>query len=86
MSARRTSTKDLWPLSKTPYSAPVACPTIDLRQVDLMNFRVEFVRPRSGRASDGLREVDLSRLKGFRFRFAPKMRSGVITFVSAEIL
>ena len=23
------------------------------------------------------REVDLSRLKGFRFRFAPKMRSGV---------
>ena len=33
------------------------------------------------------REVDLSRLKGFHLRFAPKMRSGVtckITFGSAE--
>ena len=25
---------------------------VDLPQVDLMNFRVEYVRPRSGRASD----------------------------------
>ena len=38
-----------------------------------MNFRVEYVRPRSGRASDEKkREVDLSRLKGFHLRFAPK--------------
>ena len=50
-----------------------------------MNFRVEYVRPRSGRCLDReaaeratkSREVDLSRLKGFRLRFAPKMRSGV---------
>ena len=29
-----------------------ALKTVDLPQVDLMNFRVEYVRPRSGRASD----------------------------------
>ena len=59
---------------------------IDLPQVDLMNFRVEYVRPRSSRCFVGReageratksREVDLSRLKGFHLRFAPKMRSGV---------
>ena len=50
-----------------------------------MNFRVEYVRPRSGRClgreaaeqATKSREVDLSRLKGFPLRFAPKMRSGV---------
>ena len=50
-----------------------------------MNFRVEYVRPRSGcclgreaaeRATKS-REVDLSRLKGFHLRFVPKMRSSV---------
>ena len=51
-----------------------------------MNFRVEYVRPdvlqRSGRCLRRVateratkpREVDLSRLKGFHLRFAPKMR------------
>ena len=59
---------------------------VDLPQVDLMNFRVEYVRPdvlqRSGRCLRRVateratkpREVDLSRLKGFHLRFAPKMR------------
>ena len=54
-------------------------------QVDLMNFRVEYVRPRSSRClgreaaerATKSREVDLSGLKGFHLRFAPKMRSGV---------
>ena len=41
---------------------------VDLPQVDPMNFRVEV---------DEITEVDLSRLKGFHFRFVPKMRSGV---------
>ena len=50
-----------------------------------MNFRVEYVRPRSDhclcceaaeRATKS-REVDLSPLKGFHLCFAPKMRSGV---------
>ena len=57
----------------------------DLPQVDLMNFRVEYVRPLSGRClgreaaerATKSREVDLSRLKGFHLRFAPKMRCGV---------
>ena len=52
----------------------------DLPQVDLMNFRVEYVRPRSSRflgreaaeRATKSREVDLSRLKGFHLRFAPK--------------
>ena len=52
---------------------------VDLPQVDLMNFRV-YVRPRSGRClgreaaerATKSREVDLSRLKGFHLRFAPK--------------
>ena len=55
---------------------------LDLPQVDLMNFRVEYARPRSGRClgceaaerATKSREVDLSRLKGFHLRFAPKMR------------
>ena len=51
---------------------------LDLTQVDLMNFRVEYVyRPRSGRClgreaaerATKSREVDLSRLKGFHLRF-----------------
>ena len=50
-----------------------------------MNFRVEYVSPRSGRclcreaAEKAMksREVDLFRLKGFHLRFAPKMRCGV---------
>ena len=58
---------------------------IDLPQVDLMNFRVEYVRPLSGRClgreaaerATKSREVDLSRLKGFHLRFAPKIRCGV---------
>ena len=33
------------PTAKTHFSVAV---TIDLPQVDLMNFRVEYVRPRSG--------------------------------------
>ena len=50
-----------------------------------MNFMVEYVRPRNGccfgckaaeRATKS-RKVDLSHLKGFPLRFAPKMRSGV---------
>ena len=59
--------------------------TLDLPQVDLMNFRVEYVRPRSGRClgreaaqrATKSRDVDLSRLKCFHLRFAPKMRCGV---------
>ena len=66
---------------------------IDLPQVDLMNFRVEYVRPRSGRFSGRdeaeratkSREVDLSRLKGFHLRFAPKMRDGVTCNWSDDI-
>ena len=60
---------------------------LDLPLVDLMNFRVEYVKPRRGRclgreaterqSRRKSREVDLSRLKGFHLRFAPKMRSGV---------
>ena len=50
-----------------------------------MNFRVEYVRPQSGRClgreaaerATKSREVDLSRLKGFHLRFAPKNESGV---------
>ena len=58
---------------------------VDLPQVDLMNFRVEYVRPRSDhclgreaaeRATKS-RQVDLSRLKGFHLRFVPKMTCGV---------
>ena len=66
---------------------------VDLPQVDLMNFRVEYVRPRSGRFSGReagkratkLREVDLSRLKGFHLRFVPKMRDGVTSNWSDDI-
>ena len=50
-----------------------------------MNFRVEYVRPRSGlclgreeaERETKSREVDLPRLKGFSLLFAPKVRSGV---------
>ena len=53
---------------------------VDLPQVDLMNFRVEYVRPQSRRClgceaaerATKLWEVDLSRLKGFHLRFTPK--------------
>ena len=51
------------------------CILLDLPQVDLMNFRVEYVRPRCGRflgRKAAEREVDLSRLKGFHLRFVPK--------------
>jgi len=44
---------------------------LDLPQVDLM--KRPFLRERATKS----REVDLSRLQGFRFRFAPKTRSGV---------
>ena len=41
-----------------------------------MNFRVEYVRPQSGRCLSGeatkLGEAELSRLKGFHLRFAQK--------------
>ena len=51
---------------------------IDLPQVDLMNFRVEYVRPRSGRASDEVARGRLVSLEGFSFAFrAKKLRSGV---------
>jgi len=40
---------------------------IDLPQVDLMIFRVEFVRKRSGRASDEFARGRLVSLGGFRF-------------------
>ena len=58
-----------------------------------MNFRVQYVRPRSGRCLGGeaaeratkSREVDLSHLKGFHLRFAPKMRSGVTCNWSDDI-
>ena len=50
-------------------------------QVDLMNFRVEYVRNMLGREAakraTKWREVDLSHLKGLHLRFPPKMRSGV---------
>ena len=49
---------------------------LDLPQVNLVNFRVEFVRFLREQARKS-REVDLSRLKSFRFRFEPKMRSGL---------
>ena len=53
---------------------------IDLPQVNLMNFRVEYVRPWSGRClgreaaerATKLPEVNLPRLKGFHLCFAPK--------------
>ena len=59
---------------------PQASVSIDLPQVDLVNFRVEYVRPPSSRClgreaaerATKSREVDLSRLKGFDLRFAPK--------------
>ena len=57
--------------------------SLDLPQVDLMNFRVEYVRPQSGRCyfvakrATTSREVDLSHLKGFHLRFAPNMRCGM---------
>ena len=58
---------------------------LDLPQVDLMNFRVEYVRPRSrrflgreaGERATKSWEVDLSRLKGFHLHFTPKMRDGI---------
>ena len=66
--------------------------TLDLPQVDLMNLRVEYVRPRSGRflgreaaeRATKSREVDLSRLKGFHLRFALKMRGGVTWNLEVE--
>ena len=46
--------------------------TLDLPQVDLMNLRVEYVRPRSGRASDEVARGRLVSLERFHLRFAPK--------------
>ena len=54
--------------------------TLDLPQVDLMNFRVEYVRPRSGRcirsrssrASDEVARGRLVSLEGFSFAFRAK--------------
>ena len=45
---------------------------IDLPQVDLINFRVEYVRPRSGRASDEVARGRLVSLEGFSFAFRAK--------------
>ena len=49
---------------------------LDLPQVNLMSFRVEYVRPlfrlRSGRASDEVARGRLVLLEGFSFAFHPK--------------
>ena len=45
---------------------------LDLPQVDLMNFIVEYVRPRSGRASDEVARGRLVSLEGFSFAFRAK--------------
>ena len=45
---------------------------VDLPQVDLMNFRVEYVRPQSGRASDEVARGRLVSLEGFSFAFRAK--------------
>ena len=75
------------------YGAQVSGGTVDLPQVNLINFRVEYVRPRRGRClgweaaerATKLREIDLSRLKGFHLRFAPKMRRGMTSNWSDDI-
>ena len=69
----------------------MATSIVDLPQVDLLNFNFCYVRPKrpksgveaavvgreaADRATKS-REVDLSRLKGFHLRFAPKTKSGV---------
>ena len=46
--------------------------TLDLPQVDLMNFRVEYVRPRSGQASDKVAQGQLVSLDRFSFVFCAK--------------
>ena len=45
---------------------------LDLPQVDLMNFRVEYVRSRSGQASDEVARGWLVSLEGFSFAFRAK--------------
>ena len=45
---------------------------LDLPQVDLMNFRVEYVRPLSGRASDEVARGRFVSLEGFSFAFHAK--------------
>ena len=45
---------------------------LDLPQVDLMNLRVEYVRPRSGRASDEVARGRLVSLEVFSFSFRAK--------------
>ena len=57
----------------------VAC-SLDLPQVDLLNLTVEkpieasFLGCEAAEQATKAQEVDLSRLKGLRFRFAPKWR------------
>ena len=72
-------------IDKTLFIPHFSSKWLDLPKVYLINFRVEYVRPQSGRClarepaerMTKSREVDLSRLKDFHLRFAPKMRSGV---------
>ena len=45
---------------------------LDLPQVDLINFRVEYVRPQSGRASNEVARGRLVLLEGFSFEFRAK--------------
>ena len=47
----------------------LGCKCIDLPQINLMNFKVEYVRPRSGRASDKVVRGQLVSLDGFSFAF-----------------
>ena len=54
------------------FSPKTADLKVDLPQVDLMNFKVEYVRPRSGRASDEVARGRLVSLDGFSFAFRAK--------------
>ena len=45
---------------------------LDLPQVDLINFRVEYISPLSGRASDEVARGRLVSLEGFSFAFRAK--------------
>ena len=45
---------------------------LDLPQINLMNFKVEYVRPRSGQASDEVARGQLVSLDGFSFAFRAK--------------
>ena len=52
---------------------------VDLPQVDLMNFRVEYVRSQSGRGSDEVTRGRLVSLEGFSFAFRAKKMRSVVT-------